>query len=111
MLTCRPAYEHVPPHPPIASSSQQTRACHPTSPQLINAAITKYRIVGVPTAAGNINVTVEYKGVILSDGTLQFTFGAGTYKPGVSYRFYAYAINSAGVGPASLPYGPFATPT
>ena len=86
-----------------------TPSTHPLN--ATNAAILKYRTVGVPTTASNINITVEYKGVTFLDGTIQFTFGAGAYKPGVSYRFYAYAINAVGVGPASLPFGPFATPT
>ena len=87
-----------------------TSAGCPSASLPIDAAITKYRIVGVPTTAGNLNITVEYKGVTLPGGTIQFTFGAGAYKPGVSYRFYAYAINAVGVGPASQPFGPFATP-
>ena len=75
------------------------------------AAITSYRVVGVPVnPAGGKNITLTGMGGAGAGTSRTFSYGAGSYVQGQQYRFYAYATNAVGEGPPSPPTAPFTAP-
>ena len=97
LLCCLPLMDGSHPH-----------GVYPSAPA---AAITSYRVVGVPVnPAGGKNITLTGMGAAGAGTTRTFAYGAGSYVQGQQYRFYSYAMNVVGEGPPSAPIAPFTAP-